>query len=344
MQTNIEFKKLKDIFTALRELPSETLLLVIDKKFYSLYSKILKAQIGILKNKKNVIIYRSSYGEKSKSFKDVEILCEYFLEKGITRDSHLIAIGGGATGDLSGFCASILLRGISWSLIPTTLLSMVDSSIGGKTGINSKFGKNLVGSFHLPENIWIDTALISTLPSKQIESGKGEIIKYSFLDYKIYQDVMNDVDLFEIIKSCLNFKEKITREDPKEKGVRKFLNLGHTLGHAIEKYYGISHGKAVMWGIFLMLLIDGRKDLLPDYFEISNKLLGKIGQPPWLKKGIPTKELLNFIKRDKKAVGQFELEIVTLKELGKPEIKKIMIEDLKLRLEGIKDEFTVPKD
>ncbi len=341
MQTNIQFKKLKDIFIALKELPNETLLLVIDKKFYSLYGKLLKPLIGNLKNKKKVLVYHSSYGEKGKSFKDVENLCEYFLEEGITRDSHLIAIGGGATGDLAGFCASILLRGISWSIIPTTLLSMIDSSVGGKTGINSKFGKNLIGSFHLPENIWIDTTLINTLPNKQIESGKGEIIKYCFLDYEIYQDVMEDVDLFKVIESCLKFKSKITQDDPKEKGNRKFLNLGHTLGHAMEKYYGISHGRAVMWGIFLILLMDGRKDLLADFFEISTKLLGKLGQPPWWKKGIPTEELLEFIKRDKKAIGYLELEIVSLKELGKPEIRKIKIEDLKHGLEKIKDEFNI---
>ena len=344
MQTNIQFKKLKDIFMALRELPIQTLLLVIDKKFYNLYGKALNTQIGILRNKKSVLVYRSSYGEKSKTFKDMENLCEYFLEKGITRDSHLVAIGGGATGDLAGFCASILLRGISWSLVPTTLLSMIDSSVGGKTGINSKFGKNLIGSFHLPENIWIDTSLINTLPTKQIESGKGEIIKYCFLDFDIYQKVMKDEDLLKIIESCLNFKTKITTEDPKEKGNRKFLNLGHTLGHAIEKHFGISHGKAVMWGIFLILLIDGRKDLLADYFEISTKLLGKVGQPPWWKKGIPTEELLDFIKRDKKAIGTTEIEIVTLKEIGKPEIKKIKIEELKIGLEKIKNEFIIGTD
>jgi 3-dehydroquinate synthetase len=251
----------------------------------------------------------------------------------------LIAFGGGAIGDLAGFCSSILVRGISWSLVPTTLLSMVDSSVGGKTGINSKYGKNLIGSFHLPENIWIDTSLISTLQNKQIESGKGEIIKYSFLDSGIYREVMNDVELFKIIESCLNFKSKITTEDPKEKGDRKYLNLGHTLGHAIEKHYGISHGRSVMWGIFLILLIDGKKDLLADFFEISNKLLGKIGQPPWLKKGIPTDDLINFIKRDKKAIGTSEIEIVTLAEIGKPIIKKTKIEDLRIGLEKINNEF-----
>jgi 3-dehydroquinate synthetase len=339
MQTKIQFKKLKEIFLELKELPNQSLLLVIDKKFYGLYRKQLKSLIGSLKNEKKVLVFPSTFGEKGKSFKDVENICEYFLERGITRDSHLIAIGGGAVGDLSGFCASILLRGIPWSLIPTTLLSMVDSSVGGKTGINSNFGKNLIGSFHLPENIWIDTSLIQTLPNKQLDSGKGEIIKYCFLDSGIYKEVMNDVDLLKVIESCLNFKTKITLEDPKEKGIRKYLNLGHTLGHAIEKHYGISHGRSVMWGIFLMLLIGGRKDLLADFFEISTKLLGKVGQPPWLKKGIPVESLVDFIKRDKKAIGSSEIEIVLLSEIGKPLIKKIKIEELTLGLERIKNEF-----
>ncbi|MFI5390618.1 MAG: hypothetical protein ACHQYQ_04585, partial [Bacteriovoracales bacterium] len=155
----------------------------------------------------------------------------------------------------------------------------------------------------------------------------------------IYKEVMNDVDLLKIIESCLNFKTKITLEDPKEKGIRKYLNLGHTLGHAIEKHYGISHGRSVMWGIFLMLLIGGRKDLLADFFEISTKLLGKVGQPPWLKKGIPVESLIDFIKRDKKAIGSSEIEIVLLSEIGKPLIKKIKIEELTLGLERIKNEF-----
>ena len=184
------------------------------------------------------------------------------------RDSCLLALGGGMVGDITGFCAATYLRGIPYIQIPTTLLSQVDSSVGGKTAINIKQGKNLVGAFNNPALVLISTNYLSTLPKKEFKSGLGEIVKYAFIKnkklYKLLELNGNKVlkkepkILEEIITESIKTKAKIVTEDEKEQGIRAILNFGHTFGHAIEayeKYKGITHGEAITLGMVIALRI-----------------------------------------------------------------------------------------
>ena len=204
-------------------------------------------------------------GEKSKSWKILSKTVEWLIEKRIERDDIVLAFGGGVIGDLVGFAASIVRRGVSVVQIPTTLLSQVDSSVGGKTGINSKNGKNLIGTFHQPTLVIIDTNLLKTLPTRDFLSGYSEVIKYGLLgDKKFFQWLdknsesllKGDSDSinYAVWKSC-KAKAKIVIADEKEKGQRALLNLGHTFGHALEASTNFSnkllHGEGVSIGCIL---------------------------------------------------------------------------------------------
>ena len=202
--------------------------------------------------------------DTNKNFKKLQNLIEKMLSYKIDRDSVIITFGGGVIGDIGGFAAAILLRGIKYIQIPTTLLAQVDSSVGGKTGINTKKGKNLVGAFHQPTKVIIDASLINTLPKRELHAGFAEVIKYSlicdknffrYLDINYKNILMLKKPFLEdlIYKSCF-IKAKIVSQDEKEKGVRALLNLGHTFGHAFEsllnyKSSHLIHGEAVSIGI-----------------------------------------------------------------------------------------------
>jgi len=204
-------------------------------------------------------------GEATKKIAAFEALCEDILALGIERSTVLIALGGGVIGDLTGFVASVLLRGLDFIQVPTTLLSQVDSSVGGKTGINAKAGKNLIGAFHQPLAVFIDTTTLDTLPKRELLAGYAEVVKYGLLgDADFYQWLEdNGADLLAgdeekrthaILTSC-QAKANVVAQDEKEGGVRALLNLGHTFGHALEKecaYDGsLLHGEAVAIGMVM---------------------------------------------------------------------------------------------
>ena len=234
-----------------------------DKKIESDLPKIKKIleEEGI--DTKTIII---PSGEKSKSFSGLESLIQELLIYKIERNDTLIALGGGVVGDLVGFASSIIYRGINFIQIPTTILSQVDSSVGGKTGINMMEGKNLVGSFHQPRAVISDVSLLRTLPKREIVAGYAEIIKYAILGDRDFfnwlktnqEEILNlnnDFVVRAVEKSCL-MKAKIVEEDEKENGKRAVLNLGHTFGHALEKKInsdgkGILHGEAIALGMCL---------------------------------------------------------------------------------------------
>lgn len=295
---------------------------IVDKNIFNLYKDHFKDHL----------VYITPSGESCKNFREVEKCLNFFLENGINRKSHLVIVGGGATSDFGGFVASILLRGIKWSVIPTTLLSMVDSSIGGKTGVNSPQGKNLIGSFHLPENVWIDVDFLKTLPHSEMESGKGEILKYCFLNQDTFDLVNENSDMREIIKSCINYKNKVVKNDFKEACERKFLNLGHTIGHALELNYGITHGEAVRWGIYLVLDLLGKEDLLEYFSSLNQKLFDSSQRPSWLE-NIDAKSLIDFIKLDKKKVSADLVELVGIERIGKPILIPKAFSDIQSYLE-----------
>lgn len=253
MPTKIKkVQKIEQIKNYIDKIKSDTVLLCVDQSVYSNY-------LSKITFNKKIHIWKCISGEDGKTFSEYKNCIEYFIQKGVNRNSHLIAIGGGAISDLGGFVASTLLRGISWSVVPTTLLSMIDASIGGKVGINTDKYKNLIGSFHLPDTVLFYYPFLETLSEKEFRSGLGELVKYCFLDKEIYNTLMSSKDLNEVLYDCSNYKKKIVGKDFKENNKRKILNLGHTFGHAIEKIYQKSHGESVVWGMVVIFILFEKK-------------------------------------------------------------------------------------
>ena len=301
-----------------------------NKKIFCIIDLKLKK---IIKNKKiNLVGINGS--ERIKSFKYYQKISEELIRKKIDRSSILIAIGGGTIGDLAGFIASTLLRGIDLKLIPTTLLSQVDSSIGGKNGINSYSGKNLIGTFYHPSEVIIDTKILKTLPLREIKSGYVEILKHSlikdlsffkWLD-KNYNKIFNyDFKIIEkaVFKSIL-IKSHFVKKDPKEKlknhNSRAMLNFGHTIGHALETFYNynkLNHGEAIAIGIIIESKISYKSGLLSkkdlnliiDHFKKTRLKMED--------KNIKKNTILGIIAKDKKNSNN-KVNIVLLKKIGIP--------------------------
>lgn len=265
-------------------------------------------------------------GEEYKTLDTVMYIYEKLSEAGITRKDTILAFGGGVTGDISGFCAATYLRGIDYIQVPTTLLSQVDSSIGGKTGVDLKVGKNLVGAFKQPKLVVADVDLLETLDDEQIACGMAEIIKAGFIrdrelvDKLIESDNLQS-DLEEFIIRAINVKREVVEIDEFEKHERMLLNYGHTFGHAIEKYYnftGITHGQAVAIG---MCLITKNTEV--------NKVLQNILKKYNLRTEteISNEEIVRLCKNDKKALKD-SINIVLVEEIGNGIIKNLSFDKL----------------
>lgn len=274
-------------------------------------------------------------GETLKSIGPLTSLYEALAEAQMDRYSVLIAIGGGVVGDLAGFTAATYLRGIPFYQVPTSLIGMVDSCIGGKTGINLPAGKNLVGAFHQPAGVFICPELLKTMPLPDFYSGMAEIIKYGLLaDASLLEQldtvpVLNQShsDLPAIIQRCCSIKADFIRKDPEEKTLyskRICLNLGHTFAHAIEAathYTEYSHGQAVGIGLYLALRLSellGHDHTLT--LELLKSLLTQYNLPMQLKQPLPIEALCASMKHDKKA-HDGALRFVVLKAIGQPYIK-----------------------
>lgn len=252
-------------------------------------------------------------GEEIKNFSNTEYILKAMVEAELSRKSKVIALGGGTIGDLAGFAASIYMRGIPYIQIPTTLLAQVDSSVGGKTAINMSRGKNMVGSFYQPEVVIIDINTLKTLPKREIISGIGEIIKYAIIwDYDflnfIEENLENILSLEEetikfVIKRCCEIKAEIVSQDEKELGIRKILNFGHTLGHALEAetdYKKYTHGEAVLIGMYYEALLASDLGFIEDeYFEKIEDLIVELGVDRDIS-GFHMKSLLKTMAKDKK--------------------------------------------
>lgn len=250
----------KDIFTAkLKEMfPKNNFLLVTNETLAKVYAQKLDQWKQALPLREYII----GDGEKYKSVDTWKDILDHMLETRLDRSIVLIAFGGGVVGDLTGFVASTFLRGVDYVQIPTTILAMVDSSVGGKTGVNHVMGKNLIGTFYQPKLVWINTRVIHTLPPREFIAGYAEVFKTAFIGGREMFDfilanhdkiVCKDLNaLTTAIKYCVEIKSRIVSEDEHESGKRALLNFGHTFGHALENYYqyrGIMHGEAVFWGI-----------------------------------------------------------------------------------------------
>lgn len=287
----------KNIFGNLTKTANENKLFkkvffIADKKMYTAHKYLIDKEYTKFENKKNFMLFEAS--EKNKSFKSVQSFLGEMLIAGYGRDSLLIAAGGGIAGDIAGFTASIFARGIQFVQIPTTLLAMVDSSVGGKTGINFGHTKNIVGSFYQPKLVLIDTEFLKTLPEDEIICGLGEVVKYGLLiDDDFYFSIKKNLNkilnldtnlITNIISECVKFKAGIVEKDEKEKkGLRKILNLGHTFAHAIEvdQKHKIKHGQAVIVGLACALHLSNKIGLLDDkslaeYLSLIVLFTGKI--------------------------------------------------------------------
>lgn len=279
-------------------------------------------------------------GEHTKSYRQLEALLDELLDQGIDRKTTLIALGGGVIGDLTGFAAAIVLRGINFVQIPTTLLSQVDSSVGGKTGIDTRQGKNLVGAFHQPLCVIADTATLDTLPARERRCGYAEVIKYGvindrgFFDWLIEngQRVLDgdpDARREAVIRSCKS-KAAVVAADEKEVGLRALLNLGHTFGHAIEAQVGfddvLKHGEAVSIGMVMALDMSARLAVAPESAKDELKdHLDKLGLPTTLTGLVgdnwTSAALLEHMGRDKKTEGN-QLTFILARDIGNSFVAK----------------------
>ena len=264
-------------------------------------------------------------GEEHKNMDSIMKIYEAAAKNNLNRKDMFVALGGGVIGDMTGFAASTFLRGVKYVQIPTTLLAQVDSSIGGKTGIDLPFGKNLVGAFCQPEAVIADSSVINTLTAEHISSGMAEVIKSAFIRKKDFVELLLNSDSFEddveefIIRS-MNVKKEVVEIDEFENYERMMLNFGHTLGHSIEKlmnFTGISHGQAVAIGM----------SLITKNFEVKEKLdeiLRKYNLKTEI--DIPVNKLIDAAKNDKKTVSD-GINIVVVEKIGEAEIKKITFEE-----------------
>ncbi|MDX2437642.1 MAG: 3-dehydroquinate synthase, partial [Acidobacteriota bacterium] len=252
-------------------------------------------------------------GEAEKMWPTVEGLLGRWLEIGLTRGDVVGAIGGGVVTDTAGFAAAVYLRGISWIAVPTTLLAMVDASVGGKTGVNLAHGKNLVGAFWPPRLVVVDVATLGTLPSRELQAGLAEVIKTAWIgDHDLLEMISSPLTDFgsltpdgwqELVMRCLTVKARVVSDDEREAGQRAALNLGHTLGHALEAatgYRHFLHGEAVAWGLLAAARLARRNGVLSAAGEDRIRAaLGSIENMPPIS-GIDPEDLRSHISRDKK--------------------------------------------
>ncbi|MFG1500149.1 hypothetical protein ABMA70_08045 [Halobacteriovorax sp. XZX-3] len=318
------FDEINDVNKILNEIDSDRILVVLDSNINSLYLDLIDVREGIE-------IYIAPAGEDCKNVSEVERACEFFIEKGVHRGAHLVAIGGGACSDFAGLVASLLLRGIKWSVIPTTLLSMIDASIGGKVAVNSKYGKNLIGAFHLPEKVYICAKFLETLAEDDFISGLGELAKYYFLDEQVFNLINNEASFDEITLRCAKYKQEIVEQDFKEGGIRKVLNLGHTLGHAIEKVYELPHGVAVYWGLKLIFNIFHRDEESQFLNQFSSIFGLDALMCPW-EDSLPVDEMMEFIAKDKKIISRNTIEVILPNGIGSPSIQTVSLDDIRQHL------------
>lgn len=337
------FKLLPD-FINQSNLPRR-IFVIIDRKVDAIYGQLIRNVIDSIAVKS--FIWTAPSSERLKSFKTIYRIFSYLFDESFGRDTLFIVIGGGTIGDVAGFAASTYMRGISLIHIPTTLLSAVDSSIGGKTGINFNEAKNLIGAFYQPELVLIDTSFLNSLPDEELISGFGEVIKYSYLsDKKFYSRLLSDnISLLErdseflenIIFESAKIKSSVVSKDEFEKsGLRKILNLGHTFAHALESNsaYKLSHGKAVIAGIICSLFLSYELKLIKqDRFNYMLQLPMKFKSSIKLK-NIDEKEILRLMNYDKKN-RDGELKFVLIKDFG--EIIVDVSVNKKLILKSIKE-------
>lgn len=311
-------------------------LIITDENVAPLYLKKLEESLGTAKHHVLGSITIPA-GEASKSGPSLLKLLDTVFERKIDRDTLILAFGGGVIGDLTGFAASMIMRGLDFIQIPTTLLSQVDSSVGGKTGINTSYGKNTVGAFYQPRLVLADTDTLSTLPARQVLAGYGEVVKYGLIydpDFFTWCEA-HAAELLagdtqaraHVISTCCKIKAAVVAEDERETGRRAILNLGHTFGHALESATGygdtLLHGEAVAIGTLMAFDLSVALGLCPEdeaaRVEAHFKAVGLPTVPPKVEASV--QDLIDLMAQDKKAKDG-KLTLILNDKIGSALIKK----------------------
>lgn len=322
---------------------AKTFIIVTDENVAAIYAEKLKANFST--SDINCHLYIIAAGEESKSLTTVEQIYTWMLANHFHRDDVIIALGGGVVGDLAGFVAATYLRGIRWIQIPTTLMAQVDSSVGGKVGVNHPQAKNSIGAFYQPQLVWIDPLTLRTLPKRELHNGLAEVIKYGLiLDAELFELLefncqqlfsLTDTDLLiHLIRTCCRLKAMVVENDERESGYRRILNFGHTMGHALENitnYRYFRHGEAVAWGMIAAAAMSEKKLGLPEkqFLKILN-VINRL-EKPVIPKEISKEKLIQSIQTDKKMTSQ-GLQFVLLERIGKCRVELV---DLELIESGI---------
>lgn len=332
---NLRFR-IEELLPSHVKMTVTSILIITDDTVAPLY---LDDVLQSLKKYQYVYEYVIPSGEASKSFQIYYDIQGFALQKGLDRRSLIIALGGGVVGDLAGFVAATFMRGIPFVQVPTTLLAH-DSSVGGKVAINHPLGKNMIGAFYQPEAVIYDTSTLLSLPDHEWRSGFAEVIKHGFIwDKDFLTWLQNTIESFTQIRGSLakqllvrsiSVKKAVVEEDETEKGIRAFLNFGHTLGHAIETNAGygkMTHGEAVVIGMVFALFVS------EDYFEVDfhipsiTEWLKKYNYNINLPKELSVEDLICAMKKDKKSEEGI-VRMVLLREIGNSEVVSISEERL----------------
>lgn len=280
-------------------------------------------------------------GEEHKNLASLTFLLDRLLDAKLDRESAVIALGGGVIGDLAGFAAATFLRGVPLVQVPTTLLAQVDSSVGGKTGVNHPAGKNLIGAFYQPRLVWADVRTLATLPRRELRAGIAEVIKYgATLSASLFDQLEENLEqllalqeelLIDVVRQCCALKARVVVEDERESGFRAVLNFGHTVGHAIEmltEYREYLHGEAVAMGMaFAARLCSARGICSPQAAERLLRLLERAGLPVDIPEELVGPPLALAITTDKKAAGR-KIKFVCMEEIGKARFESWTAEEI----------------
>ncbi len=305
--------------------------IITDSNVAGFYAAEVRASLAAAGFEASLFVFPA--GEESKTLATIADMLSFLAEQSLTRGDIVVALGGGVTGDMAGFAASCYLRGIEFIQIPTSLLAQIDSSVGGKTGVDLPQGKNLCGAFHQPTLVIIDPDTLETLPAKFFTDGMGEAVKYGCIKSpslfeRIENEHVHDF-LDDMIYECVDIKRIVVENDEKEKGERMLLNFGHTLGHALEKYYHfthLTHGQAVGIGMVLIAHAGERNGITaPGTARRIVEVLRRLGLPHT--DPAPLTDLLRAAHADKKRASD-GLNLVLLREIGSAFVQKVPEEDL----------------
>ncbi len=294
-------------------------MLISDTNDAPLYAKVVVD--SLVQSGFETVSFITEAGEESKNAVNLAMVWEKLAENSLTRSDMIVALGGGVVGDLAGFAAATYLRGIEYVQIPTTLLAMVDSSVGGKTAVDLKAGKNLAGAFYQPSLVICDPDALKTLSGEVFSDGMAEVIKYGFINRPLLLEMLNgDFDIADVIEICVQDKRDIVSQDEKDHGLRQLLNLGHTVGHGIERCsgYSVTHGSAVAAGMVIITKAAVNAGICgKDVLDELVKLLGKFGLPAECE--FTAQEICTAAFNDKKRMGN-RITLVIPAELGRSEL------------------------